>query len=53
MDSEAAAAKLGHNIMDHHLGVGASGIVEGYEDKYTLAVVQMEYTYPVTGIYWR
>ncbi|HTS45650.1 MAG TPA: GMC oxidoreductase, partial [Puia sp.] len=26
--------ELGHNIMDHHLGVGASGIVEGYEDKY-------------------
>jgi choline dehydrogenase-like flavoprotein len=25
---------LGHNLMDHHLGVGASGDVEGYEDKY-------------------
>ncbi|HZI52071.1 MAG TPA: GMC family oxidoreductase, partial [Chitinophagaceae bacterium] len=25
---------LGHNVMDHHLGVGASGMVEGYEDKY-------------------
>ncbi|WP_332732517.1 GMC family oxidoreductase [Flavihumibacter sp.] len=25
---------LGHNLMDHHLGVGASGIVEGYDDKY-------------------
>jgi choline dehydrogenase-like flavoprotein len=25
---------LGHNLMDHHLGVGASGMVEGYEDKY-------------------
>jgi len=25
---------LGHNLMDHHLGVGASGNVEGYEDKY-------------------
>jgi len=25
---------LGHNLMDHHLGVGASGRMEGYEDKY-------------------
>ncbi len=25
---------LGHNLMDHHLGVGASGKMEGYEDKY-------------------
>lgn len=25
---------LGRNLMDHHLGVGASGVVEGYEDKY-------------------
>ncbi len=25
---------LGRNLMDHHLGVGASGHVEGYEDKY-------------------
>ncbi len=25
---------LGRNLMDHHLGVGASGRVEGYEDKY-------------------
>ncbi|MEI6088695.1 MAG: GMC oxidoreductase, partial [Bacteroidota bacterium] len=24
----------GHNLMDHHLGTGASGRVEGYEDKY-------------------
>ena len=26
--------ELGHNIMDHHLGVGAGGKVEGFEDKY-------------------
>ena len=26
---------LGKNLMDHHLGIGASGTVEGYEDKYT------------------
>ncbi|WP_149274044.1 GMC oxidoreductase [Pareuzebyella sediminis] len=26
--------QLGRNIMDHHLGVGASGKMEGYEDKY-------------------
>ena len=28
------SGELGHNIMDHHLGVGASAKVEGYEDKY-------------------
>ena len=26
---------LGRNLMDHHLGVGASGDVEGFEDFYT------------------
>jgi choline dehydrogenase-like flavoprotein len=31
----SSSGELGHNIMDHHLGVGASGLVEGYEDKYT------------------
>lgn len=25
---------LGHNLMDHHFRVGASGILEGFEDKY-------------------
>jgi choline dehydrogenase-like flavoprotein len=30
----SSSGELGHNLMDHHLGVGASGIVEGYEDKY-------------------
>jgi choline dehydrogenase-like flavoprotein len=30
----SSSGELGHNIMDHHLGVGASGIVEGFEDKY-------------------
>jgi len=30
----SSSGELGHNIMDHHLGVGASGMVEGYEDKY-------------------
>lgn len=30
----SSSGALGHNLMDHHLGVGASGIVEGYEDKY-------------------
>ncbi len=28
------SGELGCNIMDHHLGVGASGQVEGYEDQY-------------------
>ena len=30
----SSSGELGHNIMDHHLGVGASGSVDGYEDKY-------------------
>ncbi|HEY8931104.1 MAG TPA: GMC family oxidoreductase [Mucilaginibacter sp.] len=30
----SSSGELGHNLMDHHLGVGASGIVEGFEDKY-------------------
>jgi choline dehydrogenase-like flavoprotein len=30
----SSSGELGHNLMDHHLGVGASGVVEGYEDKY-------------------
>jgi len=30
----SSSGELGHNVMDHHLGVGASGIVEGYDDKY-------------------
>ena len=28
------SGELGHNIMDHHLGAGASGKIEGFEDKY-------------------
>jgi choline dehydrogenase-like flavoprotein len=28
------SGELGHNIMDHHLNVGASGLVDGMEDKY-------------------
>jgi choline dehydrogenase-like flavoprotein len=30
----SSSGELGHNIMDHHLGVGAGGIVEGFEDRY-------------------
>jgi choline dehydrogenase-like flavoprotein len=30
----SSSGELGHNLMDHHLGIGASGHVEGYEDKY-------------------
>jgi len=30
----SSSGELGHNVMDHHLGVGVGGIVEGYEDKY-------------------
>ncbi len=28
------SGELGHNIMDHHLGVGAQGEFEGFDDKY-------------------
>lgn len=30
----SSSGELGHNLMDHHLGVRAGGRVEGYEDKY-------------------
>ena len=29
------SGQLGHNLMDMHYGVGASGIFEGFKDKYT------------------
>lgn len=31
----SSSGELGHNLMDHHLGIGAGGWVEGYDDKYT------------------
>jgi choline dehydrogenase-like flavoprotein len=30
----SSSGELGHNLMDHHLGVGASGDMEGFDDKY-------------------
>lgn len=30
----SSSGELGHNLMDHHLGSGAGGRVEGFEDKY-------------------
>ncbi|MGE5108168.1 MAG: GMC oxidoreductase [Sphingobacteriales bacterium] len=30
----SSSGELGHNVMDHHLKVGAEGTVEGFEDKY-------------------
>ena len=30
----SSSGELGHNVMDHHLGVGAGGQVDGYEDQY-------------------
>lgn len=30
----SASGELGHNLMDHHLGVYSHGHVDGYEDKY-------------------
>jgi choline dehydrogenase-like flavoprotein len=29
----SSSGELGHNVMDHHYNIGASGEVEGYEDK--------------------
>jgi len=30
----SSSGELGHNVMDHHYNLGASGQIEGYEDKY-------------------
>ncbi|HSC52677.1 MAG TPA: GMC family oxidoreductase [Phnomibacter sp.] len=30
----SSSGELGHNVMDHHYNLGASGRVEGFEDKY-------------------
>lgn len=30
----SSSGELGHNLMDHHVGIDASGDVEGFEDKY-------------------
>ncbi|WP_158826163.1 GMC oxidoreductase [Mucilaginibacter lacusdianchii] len=30
----SSSGELGHNVMDHHFRAGATGTVEGYEDKY-------------------
>ncbi len=40
----SSSGELGHNAMDHHFRTGASGTVEGFEDKY-------EYGRRPTGIY--
>lgn len=31
----SSSGELGHNVMDHHFKIGASGRVEGFSDKYT------------------
>jgi choline dehydrogenase-like flavoprotein len=31
----SSSGELGHNIMDHHYNIGASGDIEGFDDKYT------------------
>lgn len=30
----SSSGELGHNVMDHHYNLGASGTMEGYDDKY-------------------
>ncbi len=47
----SSSGELGHNIMDHHLGVGAGGTVEGYEDKYIMDDGQMESIFPAIAIF--
>jgi choline dehydrogenase-like flavoprotein len=29
-----SSGELGHNLMDHHYGMGAAGTIDGFEDKY-------------------
>ena len=29
-----SSGELGHNMMDHHYGMGAGGFIDGFEDKY-------------------
>ncbi|NEU08610.1 GMC family oxidoreductase [Flavihumibacter sp. R14] len=31
----SSSGELGHNLMDHHFRAGASGVAEGFDDKYT------------------
>ena len=40
----SSSGELGHNVMDHHLKLGASGDMDGFEDKYY-------YGYRPNGIY--
>jgi choline dehydrogenase-like flavoprotein len=30
----SSSGELGHNLMDHHLGIGVGGTAEGFDDKY-------------------
>lgn len=30
----SSSGELGHNVMDHHYNIGASGSIEGFEDQY-------------------
>ncbi|HSK12937.1 MAG TPA: GMC family oxidoreductase [Phnomibacter sp.] len=30
----SSSGELGHNVMDHHYNLGASGTIDGFEDKY-------------------
>ena len=36
------SGELGHNLMDHHFQVGASGVSDKHEDKYFTVEDQME-----------
>ncbi len=41
----SSSGELGHNVMDHHFGAGASGRVEGYDDKYSLRPPPVRFLY--------
>ncbi len=34
-DGMDESGSLGRNLMDHHLGVGAAGVIDGYKDKFS------------------
>ena len=38
----SSSGELGHNVMDHHLRAGASGVVEGYDDKSFEYILDMD-----------
>ena len=46
----SSSGELGHNVMDHHFRCGASGVVEGFDDKYEFGRRPMVFIFPASGI---